>query len=146
MTIHRRTMLKSSLPLLAGTIATGAVASNLLDSNPATPIQRLYATWVDLGNRYGNAIDENHAVEKRLLAENHPDRYGLIEDYYKKCVDPLCVEFMALEDKMMEIPSEDFKDLAIKGRISARSDGAIDDNHHRLIRADADRLLGYVNI
>ncbi|MBO9432587.1 hypothetical protein J7394_00110 [Ruegeria sp. R13_0] len=146
MTIHRRTMLKSSLPVLAGAIATGAVANTMTGNTEATEIQRLYSKWQDLGNRYGGAIDENNAHAERLQAQNHPDRHGLVEDHYKECVEPLCDEFMALEDKMMEIPSRDFKDLAIKGRISARSDGVIDDKFHQHIRKDADRLLGPVNI
>lgn len=144
MTIHRRTLLKSSIPVLAGAIATGAVASELADTE--TPIQLLFADWIKLGNRYGNLIDENDALLDRLKAEGNPDAFGLSEDHYKEYVEPVCLEFVALENRLMEIPSEDFKDLAIKGRISARTEGAIDDNHHRLIREDADRLLGAVNI
>ncbi|WP_299891878.1 hypothetical protein [uncultured Ruegeria sp.] len=136
MTIHRRTMLKSSLPLLAGAIATGAAAGELLDDNGQTPIQSLYTAWADLGNRYGNALDENDALPDHRHADDH----------YKECVEPICDEFLALEHKMMELPSQDFKDLAIKARISARTDGVIDDNHNRLIRADADRILGSVNL
>ncbi|CUK10414.1 hypothetical protein RUE5091_03311 [Ruegeria denitrificans] len=107
---------------------------------------KVYPEWAELGNRYGNAIDENNSLAARLKADDHPDRYGLEEDHYKECVEPLCDEFMALKNKIMEIPSQDFKDLAIKGRISARSDGVVDGNHHRLIREDADRLFGHVNI
>ncbi len=100
----------------------------------------------DLGNRYGGAIDENNAYAERLQAQKHPDRHGLVEDHYEECVEPLSLEFTALEDRMMAIPSEDFKDLAIKGRISARCEGVVDDQFHQLIRKDADRLLGSVNI
>ncbi|WP_299986621.1 hypothetical protein [uncultured Ruegeria sp.] len=146
MTIHRRTLMKSSLPVLGAAIATGALASGMLDSATETPIQILYREWVDLGNRYGNAIDENNALEVRLEAEGNEDASGLTENHYSKCVEPLCLEFAALENKLMDIPSQDFKDLAIKARISARVDGVIDDEFNRLIRRDADRLLGHVNI
>lgn len=46
----------------------------------------------------------------------------------------------------MRTPAQDFKDLAIKARISARVDGTIDDEYNRLIREDAERLLGKVDI
>ncbi len=142
--IHRRALLKSSLPALAGAIATGAVANELVDTE--TPVQRLYAEWAKLGNRYGDLIDENDALLVRLKAEGNPDAFGLSEDHSNQFIEPLCTEFLAIEDKIMEIPAQDFKDLAIKARISARQDGVIDDRFNGLIREDAERLLGYVNI
>jgi len=46
----------------------------------------------------------------------------------------------------MRLPAQDLRDIAIKARIAARTDGVIDDEFNAQIRDDADRLLGHVNI
>lgn len=142
--VHRRTLLKSSVPVLMGAIATGAIASEL--AGKETKIQSLYVNWEKFGNRYGNLISESDALFARLTAEGNPDAEALTDEHYSKFVDPACDDFLRVEVRIMRTPAQDFKDLAIKARISARVDGTIDDEYNRLIREDAERLLGKVDI
>jgi len=133
MTIHRRTLLKSSAPLLAAAIATGALCEGLPARENKPPVQRRCDKWVGMANQYGALLDKAQVMVD-VPAE------------LEEAIELACDRVGDVEANLMRLPAQDLRDIAIKARIAARTDGVIDDEFNAQIRDDADRLLGHVNI
>lgn len=132
-TIHRRTLLKSSIPVLTGSIALGAVAK-------ATPIQQLYKLWAKANDEYERIADDFDA----MLA--HERETGAVyersvSDREHEIVDPAYDAMVRIENDIMAQPITEPRDLAIKVIIALRVEGLCDDSRDCALKADAMNLL-----
>lgn len=131
--IHRRTLLKSSIPALTGSIALGAVVE-------ATPIQQLYKLWVKANTEYMRLVDE-------LLAQLSMEQEAGITSGQsarvreQEIVDPAYSALNRIEEDIMAQPVTEPGDLAIKVAVALRAEGAYDDEYYRILKDDAGRML-----
>ncbi len=135
MTIHRRTLLKSSIPALAGSIALGAVVE------AATPIQQLYTQWQDAAAKYERLADEGEARLNADRSAGNPDASKNDREHEARFVTPAYSAMVALEDQIMKQPVEAAYDLAIKVIIALRVEDAHDTDQYRRLHSDAVGLL-----
>lgn len=136
MTIHRRTLLKSSIPALAGSIALGAVA----DSS-TTPIQRLYTRWQSANAEYERLADEGEARLNADRAAGNPDASQNDREHEARYVTPAYSAMVELEAQIMTQPVDSAHDLAIKVIIALRVEDAHDADQYRRLHSDAVGLL-----
>lgn len=135
MTIHRRTLIKSSIPALAGSIALGAVADG------ATPIQQLYKQWQGASAKYERLADVGEARLNADRAAGNPDANQNDREHEARFVTPAYSAIVELEAQIMMQPVESAHDLAIKVIIALRVEDAHDADQYRRLHSDAVGLL-----
>ncbi len=128
MTIHRRTLLKSSLPALAGSMALGAVMD-------ITAIEQLYSRWEEASAKYKRATAELDALLSRDAETS------VVGQFESEVVDPAYAAVASLEDEIIALRVKGPRDLAIKVVIALHVEGVHDLNQCRRLHADASGLL-----
>lgn len=131
--IHRRTLLKSSIPALTGSISLGAVAD-------ATPIQQLYQRWGKAEAEYKRIADEFDALLSRERETGTASGQST-SAREQEIVEPAYDALVRIENDIMAQAIAEPCDLAIKVVIALRVEGAHDDEQYRILKHDAGRIL-----
>ncbi|WP_120632193.1 hypothetical protein [Ruegeria sp. EL01] len=139
--IHRRTLLKSSVPVLTGAVATGALSGEILDPEGETPIQRLFAEWNTLYKEYDRLSDQAEAILNAEKAADNPNAFGVFEDHDQSVVEPVREQVYSLEGQILDQPASDLRDLAMKTCVLTNVSGLIDYDAEEALQADSRRLL-----
>ncbi|WP_171174924.1 hypothetical protein [Ruegeria sp. HKCCD8929] len=125
---------------LTALCAAPAASLPALAATEETPIGRLYARLSALYPEYDRLIDENGEVFEAARAAGNEDASGIAEDH-NETVGPVRDNVTDLEDRIMNQDCVTLRDVAIKVHLLIRCDGFWEDEHAKVMEADALRLL-----